>query len=172
MHMVDDIIRRLGYLALGTRLKRLGERLQADTQRVLADHDLEIQAGQFPFLAAIDRLGPSSIGDLAEAVGVSQPAATRTLALLAEGGYVAIATAADDQRRRLVALTKKAHHLVEAGKREAWPLIEAAVRGLCTARSGTLLEQLTAIEDGLIAIPLAQRAATARARSSGERARR
>jgi DNA-binding MarR family transcriptional regulator len=170
--MVEDIVRRLGYLTLGTRLRRLGERLQADTQHILDDHELSIQAAQFPFLAAIDRLGPSTIGDLAEAVGVSQPGATRTLALLAEAGLVAITTPPGDQRRKLVALTKKGHHLLEVGTREAWPLIEAVVRDLCAGLSGSLLDQLAAIEDGLVATPLTYRVAIVHARAGGRRASR
>ena len=71
--MADDVVRALGHLALGTRLKRIGERLQAQTQRVLDAHELGIQAAQFPFLAAIDRIGPATVGELAEAVGVTQP---------------------------------------------------------------------------------------------------
>jgi len=162
--MTDDVIRHLGYLALGTRLKRLGERMQAHTQRILDDEALVIQTGQLPFLAAIDRLGPSTIGKLAEALGVSQPGATRTLAQLAEDGWVAITTAPDDQRRRSVVLAAKGQHLIDTAKRELWPVIEAAVRALCGDLSGSLLDQLGAIEDGLTAEPLDQRAAAIRKR--------
>jgi DNA-binding MarR family transcriptional regulator len=155
--MTEDVIRDLGYLALGTRLKRLGERMQAHTQRILDDHQLAIQTAQFPYLAALDRLGPTTIGDLAEAIGVSQPGATRTLAQLAEAGYVVIVTTPDDQRRKSVALTRKGRALVEAGKRDVWPLIEVAVRDLCAGLSGPLLDQLVAIEDDLAAEPLDRR---------------
>jgi DNA-binding MarR family transcriptional regulator len=161
--MIHDVVRRLGYLALGTRLRRLGERMQADTQRILDEHGLAIPTAQFPFLAAIDQLGASTIGDLADAVGVSQPGATRTLAQLADGGFVAITTASDDQRRKLVALAPKGAHLVAVAKREVWPLIETAVRELCKG-AGPLLDQLAAIEDGLVAQPLDRRAAAVRAR--------
>jgi len=166
------MIRQLGYLALGTRFKRLGERLQAETQRILDEHRLSIQAAQFPFLAAIDRLGAPTIGELAEAIGVSQPGATRTLALLAEDGLVDIQTATDDQRRKLVTLTKGGERLVDRGRREAWPVIEAAVRDLCAGLSGPLLDQLAAIEDGLVARPLAQRVATPTVRAPSRRVRR
>jgi len=170
--MTVDVIRKLGYLALGTRLKRLGERMQAHTQRILDEHGLAIQTAQFPFLAAIHRLGPSTIGELSEAVGTSQPGATRTLAQLAEAGFVAITTAPDDQRRRSVALTAKGHRAVDTGERELWPVIEAAVKELCAGRSGPLLDQLAAIEDGLVAMPLDHRAAALRARRAApERAR-
>jgi DNA-binding MarR family transcriptional regulator len=157
--MIPDIVRDLGHLTLGSRLKRLGERLQAHTQQILDACGLEIQAAQFTYLAAIDRMGPSTIGELAEAVGASQPGATRTLAQLADAGLVDIRTASEDQRRRTVVLAKRGRELVEAGKRDVWPVIEAAVRDLCAPAKGPLLAQLTALEDGLVAMPLHERAA-------------
>ena len=156
--MIDDIVRQLGYLALGTRLKRLGERLQGQTQHILDSHGLTIQAAQFPFLAAIARMGPSTVGELAEAVGCSQPAATRTLGQLAEAGFVVITMATDDQRRKSVVLSKQGRRIVDVGERVVWPLIEAAVTDLCAKLSGPLLDQLAAIEDGLVARPLDRRA--------------
>ncbi len=156
--MVNDIVRDLGHLTLGSRLKRLGERMQAQTQRILDDHGLVIQAAQFPFLAAIDRLGPSTIGALAEAVGVSQPGTTRTVSQLARAGYVDISTSAVDQRRKLVKLSRKGRGLVDVGKRRVWPEIAAAVENLCNEADGTLLDQLATIEDGLADVPLSRRA--------------
>lgn len=162
--MVRDVVGELGHLTLGTRLKRLGERMQGQTQRILDAYELPIQAAQFPFLAAIDRLGPLTVGEIAEAVGVTQPGATRALAQLAEAGYVEITPARDDQRRKSVTLTKQGQKLVTVGKRDVWPVIDAAVKGLCCELSGTLLEQLAALEGGLAHESLDQRAGAIRAR--------
>jgi DNA-binding MarR family transcriptional regulator len=156
---VEDVVRALGYLTLGTRFKRIGERLQANTQRVIDGHGLAIAAGQFPFLAALDRSGPLTVGELAEAVGVTQPGATRAVGQLALAGYVTITQGADDQRRKSVALSAKGKRVVTEGKRTAWPLVEGAVRELCRDLEGSLLDQLAAIEDGLIAEPLDRRVA-------------
>src|SRR5256885_13982129 len=86
--MVNDVVRELGHLTLGTRFKRIGERMQSQTQRIIDAHELPVQAAQFPFLAAIDRMGPVTVGDVADAVGVTQPAAARALAGLAEQGVL------------------------------------------------------------------------------------
>ena len=102
--MVEDVVRALGFLCLGTRLRRIGERLQADTQRILDEMGVPIQASQFPLLAAIRRLGPISIGELAESVGITQPGATRGSALLVAAGYLKTEQATDDQRRRVLSL--------------------------------------------------------------------
>ncbi|MGZ2380214.1 MarR family transcriptional regulator [Rhizobium leguminosarum] len=155
--MVEDVVRTLGFLCMGSRLRRIGERLQADTQQVIDEAGLGIQAGQYPFLAAIDRSGPLTIGELAQAVGITQPGATRTTGQLLELGYVDMQPAPDDQRRRLVSLTAKGQDLVDHSKKVIWPRIAAAVADLCGVLDGPILEQLAAIEDGLAVAPLARR---------------
>ncbi len=155
--MVEDVVRALGYLCLGTRLKRIGERLQSDTQRILLEFDSTVGVSQYPFLAALDRLGPLTIGELAEAVGISQPGVTRGLSPLLALGLVRAEQPDSDQRRRVVHLTDCGRDLVAAAKREAWPRIERAVAELCAALDGPLLTQLAAIEDGLAEAPLDRR---------------
>src|SRR5690242_10145738 len=118
-----DVTRELGYLTLGTRFRRIGERLQAQTQTILDAHGLTVPAAQFPFLAALDRLGPLAIGELAEAVGVTQPAATRVAAQLAEAELVTITASEEDQRRRTVELSRQGKRLVAAAKRTAWRVV-------------------------------------------------
>jgi DNA-binding MarR family transcriptional regulator len=166
MTMVEDVVRAFGYLTLGTRMKRIGERLQADTQRIMDEMGLALQASQFPFLAALDRLGPLTIGELAEAVGITQPGATRAASDLVKLGLVKARQTPEDQRRRIIALTPKGQRLVEHARREVWPRIEGAVADLCGGLKGPLLKQLAAIEDDLAATPLHRRGGT-----SGERRR-
>ena len=155
--MVEDIVRAYGYLTLGSRLRRIGERLQADTQRIMDELGVPLQASQYPLLAALDRHGALPIGELAAAVGITQPGATRSVAQLARIGMVRAAPAAGDQRQRIVSLTRKGEEQVALARRTVWPRIEAAVADLCDGRAGPLLEQLAAIEDGLAALPLDRR---------------
>ncbi|KAA0700525.1 MarR family transcriptional regulator [Neorhizobium sp. P12A] len=155
--MAEDVVRNFGFLCLGSRFRRIGERLQADTQAIIEEFGVTIQAGQYPFLGAIDRAGPLTIGELAESVGITQPGATRTLGQLTDAGLVEVRASEEDQRRKLVSLTDKGRALVERSRRDIWPVIEAAVRDLCGELSGPLLEQLATIEDGLAEAPLARR---------------
>ena len=157
--MPEDIVRKMGHLCLGSRLKRIGERLQADVLRFTEKAGLPIQPSQYPLLAALDRSGPLTVGELVEALGVSQPGVTRNVGLLVEMGLVDISRDRRDQRQKAVALTAAGRRAVERSKREVWPHIEAAVVGLCAGLSGPLLTQLASIEDGLAAEPLDKRAA-------------
>src|SRR5712671_1298082 len=100
--MVEDVVKELGYLTLGTRLKRLGERLQGQTQVLLEGVGVDFPSSNFPVLAALERLGPLSVGELTEAVGVSQPGVTRLLDKLAADGLVRSTQSADDKRVRTI----------------------------------------------------------------------
>ena len=155
--MIEDVVRRHGYLMLGTRLKRIGERLQGDTQRIIDAHGAAVQGSQFTFLAALDDLGPRTVGELAEAVGVTQPGATRAIGQLVKRGLVTLRPGRDDQRQHVVTLTAKGRQTVDLGKREIWPRVVAAVADLCRDLSGPLLDQLAQLEDGLAEQPLDRR---------------
>jgi DNA-binding MarR family transcriptional regulator len=160
--MVEDVVRSRGYLMLGSRFKRIGERLQGDTQRIIDAHGAGVQASQFTFLGAIDGLGPLAVGELAEAIGITQPGATRAVGQLAKLGLVKLRPGRDDQRQRIVSLTAKGERAVDLGKREIWPRVVAAVADLCDGLSGSLLDQLAGIEDGLAERPLERRPAKRR----------
>lgn len=155
--MIEDVVRELGHLSLGTRLKRIGETLQAQTQAVLAAHGFEQPSAHFPLLAALDRLGPLSVGELSQAVGVSQPVVTRSLRGLEDDGLVQSETCEADRRVRRVGLSRKGHHLVQRAKRAAWPAIEVAVAQACAGLKGDLLTQLAALEGALAERSLLQR---------------
>ena len=156
--MVDDVVEGLGHLALGTRLKRLGERMQADTTRFIEANGLPVPASQFPLLAALDRPGGLTIGELAEAVGVSQPGVTRSVSRLTELGLVTVSHEAGDRRRRTVRLTPRGAGIVETARDIVWPHVTAAVVGLCADLDGPLLGQLGEIEARLDREPLDRRA--------------
>jgi len=155
--VVEDVVKELGHLSLGTRLKRIGETLQAQTQVVLAAHGFEQPAAYFPLLAALDRLGALSVGELSQAVGVSQPVITRSLRGLEDDGLVDSEPSDTDRRVRRIALSRKGRALVQRARRDAWPTIEAAVAEACVGLKGDLLAQLAGLERALTDMPLLRR---------------
>jgi len=156
--MVQDVVKELGYLTLGTRLKRLGERLQSQSQVLLDGAGFGLPASHFPVLAALDRLGPMSVGELAEAVGVAQPGVTRLLDKLESEGLVHSRQQAADRRVRTIALSRSGLQFVARAKNVVWPLIESAVADACAGPAAPLLAELAALEEALAAVPLDARA--------------
>lgn len=144
--MQRDILDDLGYLFLGSRLKRLAERMQADAAKVIARAGLPIQPAQFPLLAAIDRYGPMTVGDAVLALRVSQPAVTRSLTSLVGLGLLKTTRATSDQRQKTIALTAKGRGVMRKAQRVVWPSVGAAATELCKGVHGDLLEQIAAVE--------------------------
>ena len=157
--MAVDVLSEQAPLFLGSRLKRLGERLQAGATKVVAEAGMSILPSHMPLLAALDR-GPMSVGALVEAVGFSQPGVTRSLNQLVAMGLVET-LASSDRRRRTMALTADGRAALARAKALVWPRIDAAVRAMCDPLAGALLDQLSAIETALDAQPLEARAALA-----------
>jgi DNA-binding MarR family transcriptional regulator len=159
--MMHDVVKELGFLALGTRFRRIGESLQAQAQTLLVSYGMDIPAGHFPLLAALDRLGPLGVNELSQAVGVSQPVVSRSLIALETNGLVQSTPVAADRRVRCIRLSRKGRDLVRHANRSVWPVIEAAVEQACKPLKGSLLDQLSALEAALEQTSLLQRAAAA-----------
>lgn len=162
MPMVEDIVRSKGYLTLGSRMRRIGERLQGEVQQVMDARQMPIQASHYPLLGALDENGPLTIGELAEALGVSQPGVTRNVGQLAKQGIVAIRRGSKDQRTRIVALTEAGRAVVREGRDVVWPQMKSCLAGILAGRTGNLLDQLDILEDELLAMSLMQRIAKAK----------
>lgn len=151
----DDVIARLGYLVLGTRLKRLGDQLQAGVAEMLTESGSPLQAGQLPLLVAIEEGESLTVAELVQALGVSQPAVSRTLRALQRSGLVALEGDADDARVRRPLLTAKAHRLLDDVRASLFPRVAAAAGQLCEGVG--MLDALAEIEQRNRALPFAER---------------
>lgn len=154
----DDVLGRLGHLALGSRLRRLGELLQLQAQPVLEQGGSRVSAAHYPLLMALERAGALGAVDLAAALGVSQPGVTRVLDRLKRAGLVRAARRTGDRRQRPMMLTPAGQQLIDRYRLQIWPQLEAAVIDACGPGS-TLLEQLAALEQALAVAPLRTRVA-------------
>lgn len=147
--MVEDFVRHKGYLTLGTRLKRIGDLLQADVQQLLDSEGVAIQTGQYPLIAALDEFGPLTVGELAEALGVSQPGITRSVGQLAKQGVVTVERGEKDQRTKVVTLAPAGQAMVDRGKRDLWQVIDGSLADICGEDTTPLLDELDRLETAL-----------------------
>ena len=147
--MGTDILADLGYLFLGSRLKRLAERLQADAGKIIRNCGLPLQPSQFPLMVAIDRYGPLTVTQAVDALGVSQPAVTRSLAGLVGLGLVATSKAHSDLRQKTLTLTADGVALLVEAKASMWPRVDAVVADLCKDLTGGFLDQISSLEGEL-----------------------
>jgi GNAT superfamily N-acetyltransferase len=153
----QDVVSELGYVFLGSRLKRLGERMQVGAARIIAEAGLPVQPTHMPLLTALDR-GPMSVGQLADAVGSSQPGVTRGVGQLTQLGLVQ-SSPGSDQRQRTLSLTPAGQAAMTRIKLRIWPRVGRAAAKMCEGLDGTLIDQLAGLEQRLAEAPLDKRVA-------------
>lgn len=149
---MSDLLQDLGATFLGSRLKRLGERMQAGAAKVALDAGLPVQPAHMPLLAALD--GQSlNIGQLVQVVGISQPGITRGIGQLAELGLVQ-SEQGDDGRQRSISLTPAGNAVLARAKLYVWPQIEEAVNALFGGQPDGFIRQIADIEAALADNPI------------------
>lgn len=156
--MPAHTIRNRQHLFLGSRLKRLAERMQTDVLLVAQQAGIPIQPGQYPLLVILEQHGATPIGALARAMQMSQPAITKSAGKLEEAGLVTIGRGDTDRRQSTVALSPAGREALDRSKRDVWPSVEAAVKEVTEDLSGSFLDQIAMIEARMEARSLNARA--------------
>ena len=136
-----DVLSEKTHLFLGSRMKRLAERMQADATKIFEvnGHGKLLPAFN-TVMAALDLNGEAKIGELVDLIGISQPAITRTVSGMVEKGLVELQPDPEDQRARIVSLTDEGVRLVAHLKSTAWLQIERAARHITEGLEGGLVE--------------------------------
>jgi len=142
--MSVDLLAGLGVGFLGSRLKRLAERMQADAAEVARSLDLPVQPAQMSLLMTIRLHGPISVGELAERLQLAQPTVTRALGTLGE--FVEARRAPGDARSKSLALTPAGEALLVRVQTELLPRIEPAAAELVEGLTGDFMQGLAKVE--------------------------
>jgi DNA-binding MarR family transcriptional regulator len=120
--MTSQLPRSDGELATALRisLTRLARRLRAE--RLAGGLEPELSDTQLAALAALERHGMMTPGELADHEKVQPPSITRVIAALEERGLVVRAPHATDRRQVVLTVTEQGKALVQQSRklREAW----------------------------------------------------
>lgn len=154
---MPDILQNLGPVALGSRLKRLAERLLADATIILEQAGIPVQPSHLALLTALERYGPLSIKEAVATVGFSQPAMTRTVAALRGARLITTDQDPGDARAKQIALTDAGRAILVKTRERVWPKVGSAVSDLAGGREHELLALLTLFETHLAERSMLQR---------------
>ena len=111
MNEDDDFIGRLGILALGSRLRRLNERLNRDVARIYNELEIEFDPHWFPVLYFLKTKPPTPVMEIAAALNYTHPNIIHIARLMSKRGLVTSKKDKSDERKRLLALTPKGKNL-------------------------------------------------------------
>ncbi|MBI3283710.1 MAG: MarR family transcriptional regulator [Burkholderiales bacterium] len=143
---------------LGTQLRHLIELLDGAVQQAYADAGLDYRPRYTPVMRILAQQQSATIGQLAELAGITQPAATQTVALMKKEGLLLVVAGGEDGRQRVVRLSPQGEALL--------PHLQA-----CWQATRRAADSLDAELEFPLSACLAQAIAVLGQRSFGERIR-
>jgi len=153
-----NLYQSLGYLVLGSRLRRLSESFLSEINRAYQNEGFDFDASWFPVFYLLSKNDSLSIKELSEQMEVSHPAASQLITNLKNKKLVTSATCSDDGRRQLVQLTDSGRELL-ASILPVWDAILSAMDELIEgeSRCRELLPAISALENAFKSANLADR---------------
>lgn len=143
-----DYLQELGGLALGSRMKRLSERLVQEVAKVYEARSIEFSPRWFPIFRYVAETGSASITDIAKAIGVTHPAVNQTANELLEANLLSASSDSVDKRKRILSLSTKGKKLY-AELKDVWAGLHASLSDLLEETDNSLPNALLAFEQAL-----------------------
>ena len=143
-----DYLAEMGALALGSRLKRLSERLAQGVASIYAQQNLPFEPRWFPVFRLLGMHGQTAITDIASAIDVTHPAVNQVAGEMLAANLIVQVVDPDDKRRRLLSLSKKGRQLYEELD-ATWRALLISISDAIDESGHDLLKALTALEGTL-----------------------
>jgi len=149
---------------LGTQLRHLVDLLDGAVGAAYVKAELDYRPRYTPVLRALLANEPMTIGEIAEATGLTQPAVTQTVSLMVSSGLVRVRPSADDARKKTVRTSRRGREMLPR-LQQCWRATAAAARSLDADLPHGLSALLAQAIEALERKPFDRRIAEAHARS-------
>ncbi|MBK8382468.1 MAG: MarR family transcriptional regulator [Ignavibacteria bacterium] len=143
-----NIIRQIGYIALGTRFRIITDRLMQDADKVYKKLGIDFEPRWFTVFYLINQKRGISITELAEQLGYSQPAITQIVNPLIRKKIIKAVRSKEDSRKKVITITQKGEDLL-LKLIPVWQDIESAVKDLSLSTGFDILFVLNKLESEL-----------------------
>lgn len=143
--MTDDIISRLGALAIGARMRRLTEIFSRDVAMIYKEHHLDFEAKYFVLFYLISQRDGIGIMEIADELSLTHPGVIHLAKELEKKGYVESLKSPLDNRKRLLSLSKKGKAALPEFKK-VWDKIQKLNNQLMQKQQNNLLKSITEME--------------------------
>ncbi|MBV1790461.1 bifunctional helix-turn-helix transcriptional regulator/GNAT family N-acetyltransferase [Marinobacterium sp. D7] len=134
-----------GSLSLGSRLRRLSDRLVADVVDIYQAQGVELNPTFFPLFNLLYRQGAMSVTEAAELLGVTHPAISKIARKMLAEHWLSKTTDPSDERRQLLALSERSQQLLTRIK-PIWRQIQSHLDALMAGQQHPLLAAMDEFE--------------------------
>ncbi len=125
-----DFYDELGELAVGSRLKRLGDRMVAEASAVYGSQGFAFEPRLFPLLSLLERHAPMGVVEASQRLGITQPAVSQFAKQLQQRQLVVSKVDANDGRRKVLSLSQQGREMLER-MRPMLAVVEEVAMDLC-----------------------------------------
>jgi DNA-binding MarR family transcriptional regulator len=146
---------------LGTQLRHLIELLDGAVSASYVDAGLTYRPRYTPVMRVLMAQEPATIGLIAERAGITQPAATQTIALMLKDGLITAEPGVKDGRQKVIRLSDAGREMIPQ-LTACWRATAAAAASLDADLAHPLSEALDGAIAALAAKPFGARIAEAR----------
>ena len=148
----------LGYLVLGSRLKRLSEVFLSEINKAYRSEGIVFETTWFPVFYLLSENNSLSIQELCEQIEVTHPAASQLVTNLKSKGLVMTTTSKEDARKQLVKLTPEGKKLLKKIL-PIWDAIRETMEEVAggTPESQAILNTLTTLEEAFKATNIVEK---------------
>jgi DNA-binding MarR family transcriptional regulator/GNAT superfamily N-acetyltransferase len=137
-----NFFNKTGKMALGSRLRLLTAKVTENAAKIYELYDVDFSPKWFPVFFILSETGPTTITDIAEQIGHSQPSVTKIIKEMTEAGLTENNLASEDKRRNMVGLTKKGTFIAKRMIREQCVDIESAIEKMMDETTHNLWEAI------------------------------
>ncbi len=151
-----DFIKRLGTLALGTRIKNLSETLMRDMARIYQEQDIDFEPRWFTFFQLMLQKNELNVGQIAHDLNQTHPSIVQIINILEKKKLIITKEDKTDHRKRLVRLSKRGKRLAEKSS-PLWEIVQTVSDEVLNDSAPALLDDISKVEKSIAKKSIYQR---------------
>ncbi|WP_141734303.1 bifunctional helix-turn-helix transcriptional regulator/GNAT family N-acetyltransferase [Oligoflexus tunisiensis] len=150
------LLKELGYLALATRIRTLGDTMLADGLQIYAGLGLNFQPRWFSVFYLLQEHHELPVTEVASRIGLSHPAIIKIIESMEEAGLIESGRNSRDARKRMITLSAKGEALIPE-LQPVWKALEEELKQLFADLNIDILGVLESMERMIQEKPISKR---------------
>lgn len=141
-----DTVKKLGELALGSRLKRLSDEIMKDGKKIYAMNKIDFEPKWFPVYYTLSQAEQLTVTEISEAIGFKHPSVSQLVKELERHDLIESHASSKDARKRNLRLSPKGTTLLPSIK-SIWSDISNALNEMIGNHTHNILCAIEQCED-------------------------
>lgn len=108
----ENYYQTLGALVLGSRLRKLSDRLLAEVGNIYKQRNLDFEPGWFHIMYLLNEFDRLSVTEISEILQISHPSVIQSIGVMEAKGIIELSKDKKDKRKRIIELSETGKKLL------------------------------------------------------------